>query len=140
MTESRIARYRILALLIVSLGVMPGISRGQTDTLDIAAVTEYLSEGNAEALMLHASEHLELALLEQPHRYTRSQALYILKKFFRQYPSDGFEVGHSMIQGEEWWLIGRYALRDEEQFLRFYLRFDGSSPMYVLKAVQVIRS
>ena len=140
MIESRIVRSKVLVCLIAILGMTPCVSRGQTDTLDIASILEYLSEGKAEVLVSHAGEYLELALLEQPRRYTRSQALYVLKKFFRQYSPDGFILDHSMTQGDEWWLTGRYALRNEARSLRLYLRFGGSFPVYELMAIQVIRS
>ncbi len=136
----RIARLKVAVCWLVLPGIPSGVVWGQTDTLDVTSILEYLSEGDAEALVRHAEDYLELALLEQPRRYTRSQALYVLKKFYRQYPSDGFELDHSMTQGEEWWLTGSYSVRDQRQELRFYLRFGGVFPKYRLMAIQVIRS
>ncbi len=140
MIGSRIAKFEILVCWLVIFGIPSGVTWGQTDTLDVAGILEYLSEGNAGALVSHAEDYLELALLEQPRRYTRSQALYVLEKFFRQYSPDGFRLDHSMTQGEEWWLTGSYSVRDERQGLRFYLRFGGIFPEYRLMAIQVIRS
>lgn len=113
---------------------------GQTDTLDIADILEHVSEGDADALVKHADMYLELALLEQTRRYTRSQALYVLEEFFHQYAPGGFGLEHSMAQGDEWWLIGSYTVRNERQIFRIYLRFGGSFSAYKLIAIQVIRS
>lgn len=126
--------------MVLLLGSKPEVVWGQADTLNLVVVLNGLSEGNADVLVAHAEDYLELALLEQPRRYTRSQALYVLREFFRVYPPVGFKLDRSMTQGEEWWLTGRYTVLGEEQILRFYLRFGGSYPAYRLMAIQVIRS
>ena len=138
MIGSHIARYKVLISTLIFLGMMPEISLGQTDMLDVMDILEYLSDGDERALVNQAGDYLELALLEQPRRYTRSQALYVLQDFFRQYSPERFELDHSMTQGEEWWLIGHYTVRNEREPLRIYLRFGGSFPMYRLIAIQVI--
>ncbi len=138
MIGSHIARYKVLISTLIFLGMMPEITHGQTDTLNVIGILEYLSNGDEKALVNYAGDYLELALLEQPRRYTRSQALYVLQDFFRQYSPRKFELDHSMTQGEEWWLIGHYSVRNERAPLRIYLRFGGSFPMYRLIAIQVI--
>ncbi|MCY4204099.1 MAG: DUF4783 domain-containing protein [Bacteroidetes bacterium] len=118
--------------------MIPCVSWGQTDTLDVPIFLEYLSEGDAEGIVSYADDYLELALLQQPQRYSRSQAFYVLKTFFRQYPPDEFELHHNLTHGEEWWLIGHFAVQDQLQSLRFYLRFGGVFPAVKLLAIQVI--
>ncbi len=140
MIKFQTVKHEVLVCWLVIAGIPSGITWGQSGTLDVVSILAYLSEGDAEALIGHAEEYIELALLEQPRRYTRSQALYVLRKFFRQYSPDGFSLDHSMTQGQEWWLTGSYSVRDEIQGLRVYLRFGGVYPDYMLMAIQVIRS
>ena len=135
-----LARFCFTVLIALLLGSKPDVVWGQADTLNLVVVLNGLSEGDADILAAHAEDYLELALLEQPRRYTRSQALYVLREFFREYAPAGFELDRSMTQGEEWWLTGRYTVRDGDHVLRFYLRFGGSYPAYRLMAIQVIRS
>ncbi len=135
-----LARLCIAVPLLLLLGSKPEVVWGQADTLNLVVVLNGLSEGNADVLVSHAEDYLELALLEQPRRYTRSQALYVLRKFFRAYAPAGFRLDRSMTQGDEWWLTGRYTVLGGGQALRFYLRFGGSYPVYRLMAIQVIRS
>ena len=132
-----------MVCLAVILSTLSGVSWAKTDTLEVASILESLSEGNAKALVSHADHYLELALLEQPRRYTHAQALYVLKKFFRQYSPDGFELDHSIRHGQEWWLIGHYTVShegQEDRRLRIYLRFGADLAAYKLIAIQVIRS
>lgn len=143
MIRSPIAGFKLIFCLALILSTLPERSWAKTDTLDVASILEYLSEGNAEALVSHADPYLELALLEQPRRYTHSQALYVLQKFFRHYSPDGFELDHSMSHGQEWWLIGHYMVSNDGQQdkgLRIYLRFGKARLSYKLIAIQVIRS
>lgn len=135
-----LARFCLAVQIVLLLGSKPEVVWGQADTLNLVVVLNGLSEGNADVLVAHAEDYLELALLEQPRRYTRSQALYVLRKFFRAYAPVGFKLDRSMTQGEEWWLTGRYTVLGGGPALRFYLRFGGSHPAYRLMAIQVIRS
>lgn len=135
-----LAKFCLAVPIVLLLGAKPEVVWGQADTLNLVVVLNGLSEGNADVLVAHAEDYLELALLEQPRRYTRSQALYVLREFFRAYAPAGFRLDRSMTQEEEWWLTGRYTVLGEEQTLRFYLRFGGSYPAYRLMAIQVIRT
>ena len=136
----RIPPLRILFSILLFIGTTSGVSWGQIDTLDVGKILEDLSIGNERDLVSHAGDYIELALLEQPRRYTRSHAPFVLRKFFRQYSIQECELEHNMTQGDEWWLTGYCGVRDADQILRFYLRFGGISPRYKLIAIQVIHS
>lgn len=139
MPKFLILRHKILFCVVILLATASGVSQGQTDTLTVPDILGYLSEGNEQGLVSYADEYVELAILEQPRRYTNSQAVYVLKDFFHQYPPGRFELHHSILQDMHWWLTGNYFVRDEHQKLRVYLRFNGAFPSYRLIAVQVIR-
>ena len=139
MTKSLILRPKLLFCVFVLPVATSWVSQGQTDTLSVASILGYLSAGDELGLISYAGEYVELAILEQPRRYTRSQTIYVLKKFFHQYPPSRFELHHNMIQDKHRWLTGDYFVKNERQVLRVYLRFDEDAPFYKLIAVQVIR-
>jgi len=138
--QSSARKPQILVYVITVLSIASNVSWGQVaDTLDLTSIKTYVSEENSQALINHADEYLELALIEQPRRYSQAQAFYVIEKFFRLYPPKEFELRHTISQGDQWWVIGQYKVRDEQQILHMYLRFRRSSLEDLLISIQAVQ-
>ena len=109
------------------------------DTLEVLDILDGLSTGDADGVLAQAAERVELALLSQPRRYSRVQAQHVLDDFFQQHPPGGFDLAHSMSQGGEWWLTGRYTVLGYAERLRVYVRLAGDYPAYEVVAIQVVK-
>ncbi len=134
-----VSRYFLCAAFLITSFLTSAWNAHAQDTLDVARVIEILAAGEATELMAWAGDRVELALLGQTRRYSREQAYYVLKAFFHQYPPEGFTLGHSLTQGNEWWLTGLYQVRYDAARMRVYLRLGGKYPTYTLLAIQIIR-
>lgn len=140
MTQFDIQKHTVLLYLITMFILNPLVTHGQSiDTLDLRSLKVSLSEGNSGSLIIHADAYVELALMDQPRRYSQSQAFYVLEKFFHLFPPKEFELLHTIDQNDQWWLIGRYTFRDERELLRMYLRFTRSSSENHLVSIQAVR-
>ncbi|MCY4001984.1 MAG: DUF4783 domain-containing protein [Bacteroidetes bacterium] len=140
MTQFYYQKHTVMLYLITMFILNPLVTHGQaTDTLDLWGIQTSISEGNSESLLILADEYLELALIDQPRRYSQSQAFYVLENFFQSFPPKDFELRHTIAQKNQWWVIGRYKIRDERELLRMYLRFTRSSSENHLVSIHVVQ-
>ena len=130
----------IWCVVLLFLGIASSVRNTYAqDTLDVELIIRSLATGEASKLMALAGDRVELALLGQTRRYSRAQALHVLKAFFHQHPPEAFSLSHSLTQGDEWWLTGLYQIRYDAARMRVYLRLGGLYPAYTLLAIQIIR-
>ena len=84
-------------------------------------------EGDAEAVMDEAASRLDVSVLGQGARYSRSQAAFVLQAFFREHPPAHATLATSGVAERARSLLGRYASEDETIFrLEVRLRLRGS--------------
>lgn len=78
----------------------------------LARVEAGLRNGDAEAVLVDAAPRLEIVLFGQGGTYRRSQAVHVLRDFFRRYPPDrvAFADGSQSDDGRT--AIGRYWAQD----------------------------
>lgn len=78
-------------------------------------------EGDARALLETASERLAVSLFGARSFYSRAQAAYVLRDFFKEYPPQRFQVRTESHTPTNYLLVGRYWHARTQQPLRVYL-------------------
>lgn len=101
--------FTILSLLFVSYFTVSPLP-AQTHNEVIASVRKAMSTGDAQALAPVLNDKVEINFDEEKSSYSRAQAEFILKDFFRKYPVSDFRYIHqgSSRQGMQY-AIGKYT-------------------------------
>lgn len=79
-----------------------------TDTLLVPHFESAFAEGNAEALLESAAPRLELSIFGRASFYSRTQALFVMRDFFRRYPPDSVSFRDQSIGENTRTLLGQY--------------------------------
>jgi hypothetical protein len=85
------------------------------------AMREAFTSGDARAVLAHAAGRVEVDLPTGSSQYSRSQAVYVLQKFFENHPPRRFAWRGASSQGRSRFLMGRYWHETSEQPLAVYL-------------------
>ena len=90
----------------------------QTVLEDVRAA---LSSGDTESLMSRTDERVDVTIFGTSELLSRSQARYVIRSFFAQYPPSRAEILETTQADDNWFASGRYATEVEPEPLSFYL-------------------
>ena len=97
-------RTLILGLLMV-LG-MASVGMAQSPEGTIRAVTSAIKAGAAEALSAHFGSNVEITVPGSENTYSSQQALFVMKKYFEDYPVRDFQIIHQGSSGSTYYATG----------------------------------
>lgn len=107
--------------MLLGLGLTSATATAQ-QAAALEAVEDAVAAGNAEALLGKASDRVEIALFGSSTLYSRSQAMYVMKQFFQDYPPVQFSLQHTSIAVGNWFASGLYFYAASDRPLRVYVR------------------
>ncbi|MEZ4773530.1 MAG: DUF4783 domain-containing protein [Bacteroidia bacterium] len=83
-----------ITLLLIAFGI--GLQKGYAQTPDrvLDEVTESLVDGDSDKLSKHFSERVEVTVLGKRQLLSKTQATYVIRDFFSNYPPDSFNTLH----------------------------------------------
>jgi len=105
---------------------MPGTTFGQATTINNAKSA--LKVGNSRELSQFFHKQVELNIDGEKSNYSRTQAEFVLKDFFRDYPPVNFEYIHQGASREGLkYTIGKYSFEGGGSFRVYMLikQFEG---------------
>lgn len=128
----------LVVLLVVGIGGAPSVVRGQpadsiasapdSTTEDTPAVARRVAtaftEGDARRLLTPSADRVEISLFGNRTFYSSSQAVYVLREFFRRHPPGRFAVGDVMEAGTSFFVRGEYEEARMARRHRVYVRLD----------------
>ncbi len=128
----------LVVLLVIGIGGAPSVGRGQPadstasgpgstieDTSAVARrVATAFAEGNARRLLTPSADRVEISLFGNRTFYSSSQAVYVLREFFRRHPSGRFAVGDVMEAGTSFFVRGEYEEARMARRHHVYVRLD----------------
>jgi len=131
-------RKSLVVLLMVGIGGAPSVVQGQPadsiasapdstaeDTPAVARrVATAFAEGDARRLLTPSADRVEISLFGNRTFYSSSQAVYVLREFFRRHPSGRFAVGGVMEAGTSFFVRGEYEEARMARRHRVYVRLD----------------
>ena len=101
--------YKIF-LLSLLVGFMLHVAPAQAQSEVISNVRSSLKTGSSKELSKYLGEMIALKIDGQQSNYSRTQAEYVLKDFFKQYPPTDFQYVHQgASEGGLKYAIGRYS-------------------------------
>ena len=114
---------RIPLLLTVALAWM-----SFTDITDEISLA--FKAGNAEAIIKHCANQVDLTILDNNNMYARAEAKSKLNAFFDQYPPKDFRIIH---QGESksglQYTIGTLITETKQFRVSFYIKTQNETPL-----------
>jgi len=97
------------------------------------------SAGDAQALLDRAADRVEISLFGTRTYYSRAQALYVLRDFFKKHPPRRFESDEIAEAGTTYFVTGRYWHTRTDQPLQMYVRVTTEGDGWHLQEVRVER-
>ncbi|WP_263785051.1 DUF4783 domain-containing protein [Salinibacter grassmerensis] len=128
----------LMVLLVVGIGGAPSVVQGQaadsiasvpdSTTEDTPAVARRVAtafaEGDARRLLTPSADRVEISLFGNRTFYSDSQAVYVLREFFRRHPSGRFAMGDVMAAGTSFFVRGEYEEARMARRHHVYVRLD----------------
>ncbi len=110
------------------------------DDLDrvLSKIRDAIALGNANALASQSSAYVEVSLFGAGRLYSRSQATYILKDFFKEYPPGAFSFKRKLHVGDDWYLYGNYMNYSGNAFYRMEIRIHKYRGRYEIKNIRIV--
>lgn len=129
---------KILWIGLMIFAVLPARAAMQDDIDRIMIYIEKAIErGSGESLASRSSSFVEVNLLGKSTLYSRAQAGYILKEFFREHPPSDFEIKRRMNVGNDWYMYGNYRNRSENKTYRLEVRIRRDGDRYEIKNISI---
>ena len=130
----------LVAFLVIGIAGPPPLAWGQpadstalsadSTTALPSAVTQRVvtafTEGNARRLLTPSADRVEISLFGSRTFYSSSQALYVLREFFRSHAPGRFVVADVMETGTSCFVQGRYEEARMTRRHHVYVRLDQS--------------
>lgn len=85
------------------------------------------ADGTAESLLDPSTDRVEISKFGTRTFYSRAQALYVLRDFFKAHPPKRFEREEIVTAGTSFFVTGRYWHVRAEDPLRIYVRLTEPS-------------
>jgi hypothetical protein len=128
----------LICILTVSLSARSGHAQ-DAQAAPVESLRKAIASGDAQALMEHAGERVEIALPNKGSVYSRSQAVYVMKHFFEEHPPVRVEVQRSSESGGSRFVEGTYRTAQDRSF-SLYLRLFREGEQWSLSEVRVRRN
>lgn len=138
----RCPRCRLLvAALLVGVALVaarPAAAQAQsTHEVVLQDVQRAFVAGDAKALLGYAADRLEISLFNESTLYSRSQALYVMQAFFREYPPVRFVYQEHQPASGSWFAAAVYWCDPADRPLRVYIRLRERGDGWELREIRV---
>jgi hypothetical protein len=142
--SARVAGAALLAALpllpMAPAAQEPPTAEPAPDEEVVERVALAFEEGDCEALLDLAASRVEIVLLGQSARYSRGQAVLVLRDFFRRYPPGDVELSERSTVGDGRAAMGRYWSANSTGPFALYVGFRvGDGDAWRLEAIRIER-
>jgi len=127
------------ALVVLFLLEAAPAAHAQDEAAGRGALREALAGGDAQALLAQAAERVAVDLPGGSSKYSRSQAVYVLQKFFEDHPPRRFAWQRTKSSERRRFLVGRYWHEGAQQPMRVHLRLAKAQGRWTVQEVRVRR-
>ena len=91
----------------------------------ISQVKETIKAGSAKELSRFLNETIDVTLNDGPHSYSKTQAEFVFRDFFKQHPPEEFNIIHQgTSKGGQTFGIGQY--KSGAETYRVYMKIKGA--------------
>ena len=132
------AMKKLIFIGLLFLAILPAQAKMQDDIDHIVLyIQEAIENGRAESMVDKSSSFVEVTLLGNSTLYSRAQAGYILKEFFREHPPSEFAFQRRLNVGNDWYVYGSYRNRAEKETYRIEIRIRRNGDGYEIKNIRI---
>lgn len=128
------------ALFLACLFLFVPASEAWAQEAEQKALREAFAAGDARAVLQHGARRVEVSLLGSRSQYSRSQAVYVLQKFFDEHPPRRFAWEDTTANGQNRFMTGRYWHGAFRKPLPVYVRLSKTGEGWTLQEVRIGRS
>jgi len=144
--DARSPALQICALLFLLTTTGPAVATAQTTVVDTTLQTQALehvrdafARGDARALLAPATERIEMTLLGRSTHYSRSQAIYVMEEFFRDYPPEQFAVEDTSGAEGSWFMAYEYWSTRGQDPMQVFIRVRTLADSWEVREIRVER-
>lgn len=100
-------------------------------------VVNTFEEGAPEQLFTPAAERIDVSLLGSRSYYSRSQAFYVMRDYFRHHAPRAFAVNRTARADASLFVMGTYHHAQSDAPVHVMVRFDQHDTAWMLREVRV---
>lgn len=127
--------HSILAVLTLSL-IAAAPARSQDPSAALLAVVEQaFSTADTDSITSMSAERIEIAVLGKSRLYSRTQARYVLRDFFKQYPPLQVKLSVPSTTEKGLFAAGTYRFATDREPLRMYVRLRRHESSWALREI-----
>ena len=115
-------RFAAYILLLSIAFVFADRAQAQSPDLPLESIRTAFADGSASELVSGTTDRLEVSVLGEGMLYTKGQAHYVLRDFFKAHPPKSFQINKVARAGESWFVSGRYLSSKNGAPYRVYVR------------------
>lgn len=121
-----------------SLFASPTAKQEAPDALN--ALVKAFEDGDAESVMRHSGQRLDVSLFGMSKLFSRSQAGYVLRDFFKEHRPERLHVTDTSGSAGNWFAAGRYWYGGGDAPLAVYFRLRFGEDEWELREVRISRT
>lgn len=136
----------VYALVCLLMTAPPAVATAQTAEADTSLqaqalehVRDAFARGDARALLAHATERIEMTLLGRSTHYSRSQAIYVMEEFFRDYPPEQFAAEDTSGAEGSWFMAYEYWSTRGQEPMQVFIRVRTLADSWEVREIRVER-
>jgi hypothetical protein len=135
--NTRLVLRWLLLITLAVLGSRPGAASAQDEDDVLARIQRAFVQGDSRQLLEGAAEQIEVSLFGTSTLFSRSQAVYVLESFFRQYPPRRCVFERPVEASEGSFTAGQCWYRSSETPLRVYVGLRRKGDLWELRELRV---
>ena len=121
------------AALLIPVG-----SKAQDKAYDVfTPIAKYMAQGDAERLSAWFSDNLEITIFSTSNDSSRSQALQIMKSFFKSYTPRSFDISHKAGRSNMKYALGTLNAGGEMFLVTIFVNFKDDG--YKIQQIKIER-
>ena len=129
----------VAAVLVV--GMIPTPVLAQDDGVEVVEeIRGALQEGDPERLVRASSARMDVTILGTSELLSRSQAKYVVKSFFAEYPPVEVEIVDTSQSNGNWFASAAYWYETGAEPLSIYVRLRNRSGEWELRELRIDRT
>ncbi len=130
----------ILAIASVSLLlVAPALSQEPPASI-LASIERAFIAADADSIARMSASRVEIAVLGKSRLYSRTQARYVLRDFFDEYPPLRVELSEPSITDKGIFAAGTYRFAPDRNPLRLYVRLRRDQTTWLMREIVLERA
>ena len=135
----RFMTFRLISKIILTAALLiPTGSKAQDNAYDVfTPIAKYMAQGDAERLSAWFSDNLEITIFSTSNDSSRSQALQIMKSFFKSYTPRSFDVSHRAGRANMKYALGTLNAGGEMFLVTIFVNFKDNG--YKIQQIKIER-